>query len=319
MIEGLAKSLIEPLSAHWRNASLGAAASLWLTFALLFVLSHNGAADCARPGGPWCRVADNGSVGSGLILLAAAGLVIGTAFLAAGLAPGLVAAMTADFWICQPPPLSWVCRLSIRWQRGKRGRLAARCARLSSAAGSGNGFKARRKGAVYSQLISRYPTEDEWLRSSTGGNILAAISQKINDRLGLDLTHVWQPLVGVLSDGAADELETDSTTIAKRCQQMLIALVAFPLAGLLPWLYAVPWLALALVALVASRQAAIAAVATFAEHAATVVIIHRMLLYTALRVQPPSNPAAEVASGRQLSQLLASFHNLDASPSLIYL
>src|SRR6185369_5106834 len=122
----------------------------------------------------------------------------------------------------------------------------------------------------------------------------------------------------VLPDSAADQLETASTDIAKRCQQMVIAIVALPLAALLPWSYAVPWLAIALAAFAVSRQAAIAAIATFAEHAATAVIVHRRLLYTALHVEPPLDPAAEVASGQQLSQLLAYFYDLEAALALTY-
>ena len=126
VIEGLANTLLEPLAARWRDTALGSSAAVWLAIVLLYIIAHPGAAVCAGSSAPWCRVAGARPVGPALLLLAAAGLVAATAFLAASAAPALFALLTSDSWIRGRRPVTWAGLLLVKWQYAKRKRIVKR-------------------------------------------------------------------------------------------------------------------------------------------------------------------------------------------------
>ena len=150
------------------------------------------------------------------------------------------------------------------------------------------------------------------------GNILAAAADRLDCQLGLNLTHVWQPLVANLPEDAVTRLITQSSAVLMRCQQLLISGVALSLGALLPWRFAGAWLGSGAIAFLLCRRGLISETMKFAEQVHTTVVVHRSALYASLGMKPPTKAQQEVASGRTLTQLLQAYQDLAGAPPIAY-
>ncbi|MET8904680.1 hypothetical protein [Streptomyces sp. NPDC004538] len=313
MIEGLAKAVVEPLAARWRHIALGTSLVLWLGAVLVYVLARPkdtcGTSTTSLP----CRIVDTESVGPALLLVTGFGVAVGTAFLAAGIAPGLFALLTADSWRSAPAPVAWAGDRLVQLQRHRRDRLS----RFAASSG-GSPLAAVRRTARYAELRTRYPRDDSWLSASACGNALAAVTDRLDRRLGLDLTVVWAPLLEVLPEAAHSRLVAQSNVVLGRCQQLLLALGGLALAPLFPPLWATVWCLICLVGVLAFRHGLVRETVAFAAQVQTVVVAHRVALYAAYGLPAPTGPQDEVRCGRLLSEILSSFDHAAPPPGITY-
>lgn len=315
MIEGLAKAVLEPLAVRWRNTALGTSLALWFAALLVYLLSHPWATTCATGARSLkCRIVDTGAIDPALLLLLVGfGTAVGTAFLAAGVAPGLFTLLSADSWRAGPAPVAWVGDQLIRFQARRRTRLSTFVA-LSG----GSALINTRRSARYAQLRARYPRDDVWLSASACGNALAAVVERLDRRLGLDLSVVWNPLVSILPDGPHGRLVAQSNVVLGRCQQLLIACGGFALAPFFPLRWALAWSLACLLSALAFRHGLVRETLAFAAQVHTVVIAHRIVLYSAYGLPAPSGPQDEVRCGQALSQILQSFDHAAPPTSVTY-
>ncbi|MGW5071070.1 hypothetical protein ACWEQJ_34280 [Streptomyces cyaneofuscatus] len=302
MIEGLAKAVMEPLATRWRNTALGTSLTLWLAALLVYVLTHPGATTCQGSSSPQCRIAETAVIGPGLLLVAGIGAVISTAFLAAGLAPGLFTLLTADSWLSAPAPLAWIGAFSVRLQRFRRNRLMQFTGRTG-----GSSLTGQRRRARQADLRARYPRNDSWISASRCGNALSAVTERVDRKLGLDLTHVWGPLLTVLPDSAHSRLVAQSAVVLSRCQQLLVAVGGVALAPLFPLPWALGWAGACALCALAFRHGLLRETLAFAAQVQTTVIAHRIALYQAYGLPSPVGPEDELGCGRSLTEVLRSF------------
>ena len=302
MIEGLAKAVMEPLAARWRNTALGTSLMLWLAALLVYVLTHPKATTCEGSRSLQCRIADTAAMGPALLLVAGFGAVIATAFLAAGIAPGLFTLLTVDSWRSGPAPAAWIGGLSVRLQTLGRSRLSD-----FAAQSGGSALAQARRKARYADLRARYPRDDTWLSASRCGNILSAVTERVERRLGLDLTLVWGPLMTVLPDNVHSRLVAQSAVVLSRCQQLLIAVGGMALAPLFPLPWALGWAGACALCALAFRHGLLRETLAFAAQVQTTVIAHRVLLYSAYGLPAPVDPQDELRCGQNLTGILRSF------------
>ncbi|MEU6402800.1 hypothetical protein [Streptomyces sp. NPDC046985] len=318
MMESLVKPLIEPLTSRWREAALGASALVWLALALLYLLSHPCSAHCASAA-PWRRIAESRAVGPGLLIVAAVALVVATAFLVSAAADLLFAVLCSDGWVRGRRPVLRLGARLLAVQSGRRRRYALRIGRpfVLTADETRFGVEDRRLGQGSAAGSRRWPSA-RMTRLTACGNALAAVSERLEHHLGLDLTVVWRPLVATLPEDATARLSACSTTVLNRCRHLVAALAAAPLAGLLPWRYAGIWLACCAVGTVVFYLSTVAESRRFAEEVHCAVLLHRGGLYRALGVEPPAGAADDVTSGRLLSELLRSYEGRAPAPPVTY-
>lgn len=304
MIEGLAKAVVEPLAARWRATALGTSAALWLAAVLLHVLARPASGSCAGSHSPICRIAESGPAGPGLLLLAAVGAVVGTAFLAAGVTPGLYTALTTDDWLGRARPVRWAGEVLVRRHIRRRDRLSSAAVAARSA---GGGRAVQREAVLDARLARRYPLDDDWVKPTACGNVLAAASERLEVHMGLDLTVVWQPLVAALPEAGRAPLVAASQAVLQRCQQIMIALLGLGVTPLFPWRYGIWWALGCAVALLAFRHGLVRETEAFAEQVHTAVVAHRAALYRAFGLPLPARPDTERVSGEALTETLRSF------------
>ncbi|MFJ4008202.1 hypothetical protein [Streptomyces sp. NPDC090026] len=311
MIEGLAKAVVEPLAARWRNTALGTSLVLWLAALLVYVLSRPKAAKCTAGARSLpCRIADIETIGPALLLVAGFGTAVSTAFLAAGVAPGLFTLLTADSWRAGPAPVAWAGSLLVRFQTHRRTRLST----FAGAAG-GSALAAVRRGARFAELRARYPMDAAWpVSASACGNALAAVAERLDRKLGLDLSVVWGALLTVLPEGQYSRLVAQSSVVLGRCQQLLIAVGGLALAPLFPLRWALAWVLACLLCALAFRHGLVRETIAFAAQVHSVVVAHRISLYAAYGLSAPVNPQDEVRCGQTLTRVLRSFEN-EAPPT----
>ncbi|MDX3866840.1 hypothetical protein [Streptomyces europaeiscabiei] len=315
MIEGLAKAVVEPLAARWRNTALGTSLTLWLAALLVHVLSRPEAAKCAAGARSLpCRIADVDHIGPALLLVAGFATAIGTAFLAAGVAPGLFTLLTDDSWRAGPAPVAWAGSLLVR----RHTRLRTRLSTLDETTGA-SALADMRSQVKYAELRARYPLEEEWpVSPSACGNALAAVSERLNRKLGLDLTVVWGPLLAILPEGQYSRLVAQSSVILGRCQQLLIAVGGLALAPLFPLRWALAWSLACLLAALAFRHGLLRETMAFGAEVHTVVVAHRIPLYAAYGLPAPVGPEDEKRCGEAFSGILRSFDYADPPTGITY-
>ncbi|MEV5400771.1 hypothetical protein AB0N26_32270 [Streptomyces cellulosae] len=297
MIEGLAKTVIEPLAARWRTTALGTSLTLWLAAVLLYLSAYPESGRCTSSRGLVCRIAESGPAGPALLLLAGVGAVVSTAFLASGVAPGLYTALTSNDWRVRSRPVRELGERAVQRHIRRRDR-------LSTAAAAEPGL---RGDALDERLARRYPLADDWMKPTVCGNILASSSDRLHEHMGLDLTVVWQPLVAALPETSRTSLAAAGHVVLQRCQQILIALLGLGLTPLFPWRYAVLWALGCALAFLAFRHGLVRETEAFAEQVHAVVVTHRAVLYRAFGLPLPTRPDTEKASGEALTRTLRSF------------
>lgn len=160
MIDSLTSLLTERLGAHWRNYALGSAICFGLVglAGYLWITGSERLACAAATDHPWCPLAEHGELGTSVLLVIAAVILIAVAGVVAAVAP-----LVLD-QISEPRLPSAVRNRLIERQDAKREKLIAR---THSRAGARTTVEPR-----HLARLARYPRGDP--HPTTVGNTLVA-------------------------------------------------------------------------------------------------------------------------------------------------
>jgi hypothetical protein len=147
--------------------------------------------------------------------------------------------------------------------------------------------------------LRRYPADPRNVMPSKLGNILRASETRITDQYGLQLNACWAALWLLLPAGSQGEVNgarasLDSSAVLFAWSALFLAWTPFTW-----WAVLVAVLGMAL-----GSYLAHAAAAVYGDLIEGTFAAHRHLLYEALRWPLPSDPAAELTSGKLLSAYL---------------
>jgi len=238
--------------------------------------------------------------------------VIGSALLVSGVLSRLIYALSGYGWprlgsaaLVAEQPVRWL----VRRQIDHRGNLAAAGRPIAATVPVMPEGKDRRRRshqalATYATerrtdraagpRLHRYPMNAADIGPTRIAVTLAAMSERIRRRHGLDIAACWELLPG----DARDRLARESAQVAVRNQSMVWAAAALAWTGLfpVPWAAAC-WAAGQLVLLRMLYSGLGEAVESYCDLIEATVAIHRQRPYTAAGVPLPDSTAAEIAVG----------------------
>ncbi len=262
MMDSLGKLLIDPLAERWKSAAIGGSLVFWLVLAGLALLTwpaprHPGdvLAAChpahatSRP--LWCTLPPADAAGAALVGGIAA--VIATAFLVQALAPPFLVLAQGSGW--RHRRLAW---LPLKWQR--------------------HGVHAL-----------RYSTDQAKLRPSRMGNSLAALDDRVREKLGYELAVIWDVFIASLPQDAKETLAVKSRGIYLTCQNLILSgagvvAVLIVIPGV--WLRILAAVILLLVTVCLWRSIG-ASTDDYSDLILAALLLHRDVLYQALGEIPP--------------------------------
>jgi hypothetical protein len=294
MIESVGKLLVDPLAERWKGAAIGGGVLLWLFIGALVLFTRQGTpanwpVDCGsaahtRP--EWCSVASADK--TTILAVGAVAAVIGTAFLAQGLAPFVLNLSRGESWMSWPV-VGFLARKT-QW---------------------------RRSGAhSLSYPNSLFPGG---LRPTRIGNRFAALAQQADFRFGFELDIVWETLVASLPPEPREKLVSKSQSLMLAAQHLLLGVVA-PVAAVLIIPRGWARLIVPLIALMVARglwQALVAAVDDYCDLVLTTLALHYGALYTALGETPPGIDENLRARGTQLTgKIRFLFHRVSLAETV---
>lgn len=325
-MDGLVAALAEPWSRWWGSQNMGAAVAFWAAGLIAFLIGHPVSFRCApASGGAWCRIHEAGAFGTGLTVVAAAAAVAGSAVLVAALTPWLIRVLAGEAWPYRgllALPSRSLARWLIRRQIDARGRTAALGepvndppARPAAQPGPRRRRENHRALAAYAAnrtidraaaaRLRRYPVDPGAYVPTRIGCTLAAMTERVSLRHGLELAACWEPLLVVCPDSARQLLAGESRRVTQRGQGVIWSLAALAWTALLPPGAAVCWAAVALAAAWLLYIGLQDAVGTYCDLVEGAVAAHRSLLYRSLGLPLPVDTFAEVSAGALLSAYLA--------------
>jgi hypothetical protein len=331
-------ALAEPWARRWSGQVAGAALAFWVTGLLIYVGRDDARAlRCPvadTESSAWCRVDHSSGVGYLLLTLAIVAIVIGSASIMTTVAPHLIDLLAGNGW----PTLGLAAALAgpvIRWlmrrQVDRRGRTAAVGTPLPEivpevAGGGGRRRRAHRVIAAYAAAaqvdraavarLRRYPAANESIGLTRIGNSLAAMSERVWRRHGLDLSVCWEPLLAVLPPAARESLTGESTRVTLRSQNVGWAIAAVAWTPLLPAPWGVlAWIAGLLIVVRVLYGALCASMDNYCDLIEATVAVHRYRLYQALGLDLPDSTSAEPASGALVTDYLQGSQAVDLSLS----
>ena len=157
--------------------------------------------------------------------------------------------------------------------------------------------------ARWEAATARYPTNEVPVRPTASGNLLAALRQRADQHLGLDLVVVWGPLLDVLPQQQRTRLTERSTAVLRLFEPVIPTLVLAFAASLIPsWPPAVAWIGGCVVLSATLYIRAVRGVRRYVDDVENTLVIHRAPLFRACGLLPPVDTAGEVRAGQQLSQ-----------------
>lgn len=150
-------------------------------------------------------------------------------------------------------------------------------------------------GSVNAQLMRRFPAEEDALRPTALGNVLAAMTERAGQSYGLDAPTVWPRLYPLLRgnikaivDDRRDMLDVGARLSVAFSVAGLVSLVLLAPSGVWVPLAVVPF-ALAWIGYAACVQAAVG----YSVAVEAAFDLCRFTLYAELRLPFPANPAEE--------------------------
>lgn len=321
---GLIEALAEPWARWWGSQNMGAAVAFWTVGLIAFLTRHPFSFHCAPASdGAWCRIHQAGGFGTGLVVVAAAAAVAGSAILVAALTPWLIRVLAGEAWpyrgLLVLPSRSLV-RWLIRRQMDARGRTAALGEPVSDppAPPAQPDLRRRRENhralaayaanrtidRVAAARLRRYPADPGAYAPTRIGCALAAMTERVSLRHGLELADCWEPLLVVCPDSARQLLASESRRVTQRGQGLIWSLAALAWTVLLPPAGAVCWAVAALAAAWLLHAGLQDAVGTYCDLVEGTVAAYRHLLYRSLGLPLPIDTAAEASAGALLSAYL---------------
>ncbi|WP_339153676.1 hypothetical protein [Actinomadura luteofluorescens] len=288
MIESLGKLLLDPLAGRWKGVAVGGSLAVWLLLGSIVLLTRDEGAtprtwpvDCRhRPGQGrplWCAVADGPGAAVPLVVLIAA-TVIGTAFLSLTLAPLVLRVAQAEGWGAWP----LLSALPKRWHESRR----------------------RKRSRVYPTAV--FPGG---LKATRVANRLAALSERVDRRFGLDIGVAWDVLVCVVPPEVRAQFVEKSQVALHNCQHVVLCLLATTGSVLLlpHWGWRVAALLAGLVMMFVLWCRLAATIDEYCDMVVTTLLLHHAGLYSALRLREPGLTDDVPRRGRELSELMRKF------------
>jgi hypothetical protein len=345
-VDTLVEALAGPWARWWGSQSVGAAVAFWGVGLLAFLTWHPVRFRCAAADtGAWCRVHQTGAFGTGLALVLAAAVVAGSAVLVAALAPWLIRVLAGETWPYRRRgilPSRSLTRWLIRRQIDARGRVAAEGKPVSDIPSIASYTSpttppvprsqpaARARRQHYHRVLAdyaidravdrratarlrRYPADPGAIAPTRIGCALAAMTERVWRRHGLDLADCWEPLLVVCPEPARQLLVSESRRVAQRGQGMVWSMAAFAWTAVLPPAAAALWAAAVLVAVCLLHAGLREAVGTYCDLVEGTVATQRHLLYQAVGIPLPTDTSAERTVGRRLSAYLVGGPDPDQS------
>lgn len=352
-MDKLVEALAEPWVRWWGSQNMGAAVAFWAAGLLAFLVRHPVSFRCATASpGAWCRIHQAGAFGTVLAVVLAAAVVAGSAVFVAALAPWLIRVLAGETWPYRGwlmPPSRSLTRWLIQRQIDARGRAAAAGKPVSDkpevalaaytslfalpAAPSAPEAAARSRRRSHHRALAEYAVDRAVDRAATArlrqypadpgtiaptriGCALAAMTERVWQRHGLDLAACWEPLLVVCPEQARQLLLSESRRVTQRGQGLVWSAAALAWTALLPPPGAALWAAAALTAVCLLHAGLRDAVGTYCDLVEGIVATHRHLLYRSLGLQLSADTSAEVVAGRRLSAYLAGEPGPDQALSL---
>ncbi|MGS2640185.1 hypothetical protein [Streptosporangium sp. LJ11] len=267
MVESLGKIILEPLAGRWRGVAIGGSVMTWLVLALIVLLTVH-----PKPGSTWpvdcgpaatsprplvCAVAANVN-GPVLVLALTVALIVGTAFVSMALAPLLLRTAQAERWGDWP---------------GAR--------RLSKLLHSRS---RRKRPRAYPSVV--HPAG---LRPTRLANRFAALGERVDKTLGLDLTVIWNLLICVVPQETRTQFTDKTQGLHVTCQHLLLCLggTAGAVALLPGFGYRAMALVLGCLLVTAVWRRLADMVDEYCEMALTTLVLHKDALYEAIGETSP--------------------------------
>lgn len=243
-------------------------------------------ARCADPDAKtWCIVADSaGLVLAALLVLGALGVITSAAVVVALTEPVLVL-VSGDGW----PRGGWAGRFTT-WCRSGQARQRHRLVERADAGES--------RAAV---ALAWYPTGERLLRPTRAGNAFASLAQRVGRRHGLELSTCWGLFEEVLDESTRGRVETASSALTRRINNLLWAVAA------LLWVPALPtWMAFGLggavlLLVVLLWVGMTTAAQRYCRVVEAAIMMHRRSLYEAVGWPLPASTSTEPDEGRTLT------------------
>lgn len=221
-----------------------------------------------------------------LVLLALSGLLLQRLALP-------VLRLAEGYW-----PL-WLSGLRERRRERLSRRIDANTARLRELSGRTLSARELAERAARDRRRFHAPADPARRMPTRVGNVLRAMESRVRSRYGLDPIVCWPQLWLVLPEQSRTEVTSARRSLYLAAQTLVVGLALLP-AGLLHPLAALFGAALAL----GSYRRMIGAAETYAETVQACFDMHRVLLYTSLRLPAPADPVDERGKGVRLTAYL---------------
>ncbi|WP_405931377.1 hypothetical protein [Streptomyces sp. NBC_00827] len=312
---GLVKGFLEPIAKRWSAAMGGPLLLFWLAGALVVMWRRGSATHPCHtpefPAGIPCTIAAQRPLGPILLTAAATAVVVMSAW-ALSASASIALEVLAGRWGTSAIALAYTRRRVARHLARRKTLSAWR--RVEPPAGlsgldlaawqSQNGWRATQKRVAY----ARYPrlSDPQYLLPTAVGNALVSVSAEARRTYGLDLAVCWDPFVRALEAPVRDELTAAATRVFARVQGLVCAAAAafwaIVIPGVLPRLL---WVVICALLVWGAHRSLRAGVDAYCRHVTDLFAIHRVRLYRALGVAPPSTAQDEAICGKTLSAVLS--------------
>ncbi|MBE1537057.1 hypothetical protein [Actinomadura algeriensis] len=327
----LLETLAVPWTRRWSGQVAASAVVFWTLGAyLVLVTGPDRSRGCPARGdallGAWCRTERYGAAGLVLTGLLAAAAMLGSALVVAASTPRVLALLTSDHR--GGPAARWLLRRTLaRRRRAARvvprprptpplapgpldrlplvgARLGARWRLARSEWRRSGGVQDERRVRAASAELRRYPRADALLAPTRVGCLLAALTERVERRHGIDLPLCWELFLAVLPAEPRRRLEDESRRVAMRVQILVWTAAALLWAPLFPGRWGVVW-SLAVLAVARLVHSGLRdAVEVYCDLAEVTVGMYRDRMFTALGWSPPDSTATEHGLGQALSAYL---------------
>ncbi|TDC70801.1 hypothetical protein E1200_04125 [Actinomadura sp. GC306] len=340
----LLETLAIPWTRRWSGQVAASAVVFWTLGAyLVLVTGPDRSRGCpARNDGllvVWCRAERYGTTGLVLTGLLATAAVLGSALVVAASAPRVLELFTSDHrggpvsrWLLhralarrrrisrvtppavarQPPTPTpdpgLLERLPVVGKRLARRRRLVRAERRRS-----REVQEERRSSAASAELRRYPRADALLAPTRVGCLLAALTERVEHRHGLDLPLCWELFLAVLPAEPRRRLEDEARRVTVRVQILVWTSAALLWTPLFPGGWRAVWVLAVLLFVRIAHSGLRDAVEVYCDLVEVSVALHRDRMYTALGWTPPESTAAERDLGRALSAYLDG-HTSDSRP-----